>query len=362
MRFLHRKPSHSTRPVCLLIRCVLLLSFVSGCGGLNQAPAPTAPVTASLTPTLTLTPTPTRTLTPIPTKRPALCGGPRVMFILLVGSDARRDTYSIGLADSVRIVRMDFVDATVRVLAFPRDLYVKIPGIEDHNGITRGKLNQAYLYGNPGYNFYEGPGQGPGLLALTLEHNFGAHVDHYVAVNLQTFVKIIDTLGGIDIDLPYEVDGRVKGSRDRDRVFAAGEHHLDGYRTMLLARLRPDGDFRRAEVQSLILKAVAEKALSQDIILKLPELIQDLSDSVQTDLGPVEITQLLCLRTRLNPQDIEFLSFPERLFTNERVRDPVLGNTSIVDADFEILKGYVQRFNDGSWHWPEEPAREKTVP
>jgi LCP family protein required for cell wall assembly len=284
------------------------------------------------------------------------------MFILLVGSDARRDTYNIGLADSMRIVRVDFVDATIRVLPFPRDLYVEIPGIEDHNGITHGKLNQAYLYGNPGYNYYEGPGQGPGLLALTLEHNFGAHVDHYVAVNLQTFVKVIDTLGGIDIDLPYEVDGRVRGSRDRDRLFAAGEQHLNGYRTMLLARLRPEGDYRRAQVQSLILQAVAQKALSREVILKLPELIEDLSGSVQMDLGPAEITQLLCLRTRLDPQEIEFLNFPERLFTNERVRDPVLGNTSIVDADFQILNGYVQRFKEGSWRQPEEPAREKSLP
>jgi anionic cell wall polymer biosynthesis LytR-Cps2A-Psr (LCP) family protein len=131
---------------------------------------------------------------------------------------------------------------------------------------------------------------------------------------------------------------------------------------MLLARLRPQGDFRRAEVQNLILQAAAEKALSKTVILKLPELITDLSDSVQTDLGPVEITQLLCLRTRLDPQRFEFLRFPERLFTNERVRDPVLGNTSIVDADFEILRGYVQRFNEGSWRQPEEPAREKSLP
>jgi anionic cell wall polymer biosynthesis LytR-Cps2A-Psr (LCP) family protein len=117
------------------------------------------------------------------------------MYILLVGSDARRDSYEIGLADSIRLVRVDFVEASVRVLSFPRDLYVEIPEIEDHGGITHGKLNQAFLYGNPGYNYYDGPGLGPGLLGLTLEHNFGATVDHYVAVNLQTFVRIVDTLG-----------------------------------------------------------------------------------------------------------------------------------------------------------------------
>jgi polyisoprenyl-teichoic acid--peptidoglycan teichoic acid transferase len=284
------------------------------------------------------------------------------MFILLVGSDARRDSYVVGLADSMRIVRVDFVDASIQVLAFPRDLYVEIPGIEAHNGITHGKLNQAFLYGNPGYKYYDGPGQGPGLLADTLEHNFGAHVDHYVAVNLQTFVRVIDTLDGIDINLPYEVDGRVKRSKDSSRYFAAGKQHLDGHRTMLLARMRPQGDFRRAEVQNLILEAIARKALSASVILKLPALIEEFRESVQTDLGPAEIGQLLCLRSRLETQEIRFLSFPDGLFESKRVQDAVLGNTSILDADFEVLEDFVHRFNEGLWRQPARPPREEINP
>ena len=248
-----------------MLSICLLLPSVLGCGALNQLRPPTATqtTTPSLTPAPTITQTPTPTRTPTPTAPPVLCGGPPAMFILLVGSDARRDSYAVGLSDSMRLVRVDFIEASIRVLTFPRDLYVEIPEIQDHNGVTHGKLNQAFLYGNPGYNYYEGPGQGPGLLALTLEHNFGARVDHYVAVNLQTFVRIVDTLGGIDIDLPYAIDGRVKASRDPNRYFAAGKQHLDGYRTMLLARLRPQGDLQRTEVQDLILEAITKKALSR---------------------------------------------------------------------------------------------------
>ena len=284
------------------------------------------------------------------------------MYILLVGSDARRDSYEIGLADSIRVVRVDFVEASIRVLSFPRDLYVKIPEIEDHSGITHGKLNQAFLYGNPGYDYYDGPGLGPGLLALTLERNFGATVDHYVAVNIQTFVRIVDTLGGIDITLPYEIDGRVRGSRDPTRYFAAGEHHLDGYRTMLLARLRPQGDLPRAEAQNLILDALANKLVSATAVFRFPELIRSFDDSVQTDLGPTEIGQLLCLRRKMDSQQIDYLSFPESLFENERVRDPVLGSTSILAADFEVLEDYVQRFKDGLWRKPEEHLRDEVTP
>ena len=271
------------------------------------------------------------------------------MFILLVGSDARSDTYRVGLSDSMRVVRVNFVEPRLQILTYPRDLYVEIPEIEDHHKITHGKLNQAYLYGNHGYNYYNGPGQGPGLLALTLDHNFGARVDHYVAINLQTFVRIIDELGGVDIDLPYEIDGRVKKSRDPNRYFPTGKQHLNGYRTMLLARLRPNGDLKRIEIQNLILQAVAEKLFSPSSILVLPELIQSFSKSIQTDLGPAEITKLLCLRTKLDTQNIVFGSFPETLFETGRVHDPVLGNTSILEADFEKLKRFVENFNQGEW-------------
>ncbi len=284
------------------------------------------------------------------------------MFILLVGSDARRDTYAAGLADSMKIVRLDFVEPGIQILSFPRDLYVEIPGIEEHGGITHGKLNQAYLYGNPGFNYYDGEGQGPGLLAETLEYNFGARVDHYVAVNLQTFVRIVDTLGGIDINLPYVIDGRVRGSRDPNRYFGAGENHLNGYRTMLLARLRPQGDFQRSEVQNLILQAFAEKLFSPAAILQLPQLINSFAESVQTDLSPVEIGQLVCLRARLDSQNIDFGAFPENLFENARIQDPVLGNTSILEVDFDLLRMYVRSFNNGTWPRSQEDPRDQISP
>jgi len=131
---------------------------------------------------------------------------------------------------------------------------------------------------------------------------------------------------------------------------------------MLLARLRPQGDFQRAEVQNLILQAFAEKLLGRSAILKFPELIKDFNDSVQTNLGPVEISQLLCLRARLSKQAVEYLSFPESLFKSDRVHDPVLGNTSIQAADFEVLKIYVQKFNEGRWHLSPEHMQDEMNP
>ena len=91
-----------------------------------------------------------------------LCNGPAVMTRLVVGSDERSEDYLYGLADSIRIVRIDFTAPKMMILDVPRDLWVEIPGIADHYGVTHGKLNQAYFFGNPGMGYYDGPGEGPG--------------------------------------------------------------------------------------------------------------------------------------------------------------------------------------------------------
>lgn len=284
------------------------------------------------------------------------------MLILLIGSDARANTYEVGLADAIRLVRVDFVQPRIQLLTFQRDLYVEIPGIESRKGITHGKLNQAYLYGNPGYAYYDGPGQGPGLLALTMEHNFGVHAGHYLAVNMQTFARVVDALGGIEIRLPYVIDGRVEGSKDPNRYFPAGYQSLNGYRTMLLARMRTRGDFQRSEMQNLVLQALAQKFLRPATVEKLPELVKAFSGSVQMDLGIAEVGQLVCLAGKISANDIEFIDFPEELFETTRVQDPVLGYTSIIAADFDVLKAYVKKFEAGTWPETRDEADEWLTP
>jgi LCP family protein required for cell wall assembly len=260
----------------------------------------------------------------------------------------------------MRIVRVDFVYPSVSYLVFQRDLYVEIPGISSHGGITHGKLNQAYLYGNPAMGYFDGLGQGPGLLAATLQHNFEARIDHHVAVNLQSFERIVDHLGGLDIDLPYTIDGRVTRSLDPARYFPAGQQHLDGYRTMLLARLRPNGDLERSRAQDLILQAFAAKLLQPATLARLPALAEAFHGSVQSDLGAPEITALLCLAAMLEPSDLRPLSFPDELLFGARTQDPVLGNTFIWEADFDLLRLYVRHFNEGTW--PDSPlAPESTL-
>ena len=339
-------------------RRMLLLGIVIslwGCQPVALTPSitPTPSATRTLTPTPLTTPTPTVTHSPTP--QPVLCGGPPEMYILVIGSDARNGGYVVGLADAIRLVRVDFRYPSVQVLAFHRDLYVEIPNLQTKTNITHGKLNQAYLYGNPGYAYYKGVDQGPGLMARTLARNFGTRTDHYLAMNLSVFADFVDEVGGLEIDLPETIDGRVKGSKNPDVYFQKGNLKLNGYRTMLLARMRPSGDISRTETQNLILQALATKLLRPSTLVRMPYLAKTLQESVQTDLDTDEIRQLVCLARRLNGQPIEFREFPATLFKNDRVRDPVLGNTSILAADFTVLRQYVQRFMDDRWDELNEP-------
>lgn len=291
-------------------------------------------------------PVPISTLPPI-----GMCGAPPRMNILVVGSDARSDSYLYGLADMIRIVRIDFLTPKVTILEFPRDLWVEIPDIADNiNGQDHEKLNQAYLYGNPGFGYTDDPAQGPGLLARTLTLNFGIQVDHYAAANMRTFVKLVNAVDGIDVTLPDAVDGRTAEDMNSRLVFRSGTLHLDGERALMLARIRIKGGFARADNQNRVLCALRDKVTSPSVITKIPDLITSFQDAVQTDLSPAQLGQLACIGTKIQPGNIVFASFPDEHFKQSRVYDPVFKkNVFAWDVDFEILREYIRQFNDGTW-------------
>jgi LCP family protein required for cell wall assembly len=280
-----------------------------------------------------------------------ICGGPPVMTILAVGTDARGNNYDYGLGDVIRLVRVDFVNPKVTVLEFPRDLWVEIPDIADNlKGQDHEKLNQSYLYGNPGFGYTDDPAQGPGLMARTLTLNFGTNIDHYAAVNMRTFEKIVNAVGGIDINLPHAVDGRTADDRNSRLLFESGQQHLDGPRALMLARIRIKGTFARADNQNRVLCALRDKLTSPKVVTKLPQLIQSFQGAIQTDLTPAQLGQLACLGTQLQPGNIVFASFPEENFTATRIYDPVFkGRVFIWDVDFNIMRDYVAQFNQGTW-------------
>lgn len=308
----------------------------------SPGPSPTSSGLVTLVPTVSF-----------PTNTPvAKCDGPGVMNVLVVGSDARGDNYTYGLADAIRLVRVDFVTPKVTVLEFPRDLWVEIPHIaDDLDGQTHEKLNQAFLYGNPGFKYWDDPSEGSGLLALTLNVNFGAQIDHYLTVNMRTFENIINAVGGIDVNIPNEQVARSAN-------LPVGTSHLNGAEALKLARNREGGTFERADNQNLVLCALRKKLTSPAIITQIPELIEAFQDNIRTDFTPGQISQLACLATQMPPENITLASFPTDIFTQTREFDPVFDKrVAILDADHNILRDYVSRFQSGMWPLPSAPLQ-----
>jgi len=291
------------------------------------------------------------TTTPTITPQP-LCGGPPVMFVLAIGADNGDYTYQYGLADVVRIVRVDFVTPKLTALSMPRDLWVEIPGISDHYEITHGKLNQAYFYGGPGMGYYDGPGFGPGLLARTLQLNFGAQVDHYGAVSMQAFVDIINAVGGIDIYLPTDVDGTPIDSKTENMgYFTAGQHHFNGTQALKFSRIRKRyNDFTRGDFQNMVLCALRKKVLTPEVLPKVPKIIASLQHSILTDLSLEQLSQLACLLPKLDTENIIFTGMPQETFKPGRVYSPQQKDwTYYLEVDNQVVRDYVSRFLSGEW-------------
>jgi LCP family protein required for cell wall assembly len=285
------------------------------------------------------------TNSPQPVEPQPVCGGPPVMYLLGIGADNDYADYLYGLADVIRVARVDFVNTKVTVLTIPRDLWVEFPDIIDKyaDKVTHGKLNQAYLYGGPGMGYYDGPGGGPGLLARTLAHNYGLYVDHYGAVNMTAFVKIVDALGGIDLYLEQDWDGTPIDDITEDMgYFTAGQHHMSGEEALRFSRIRKRySTMARENNQTLVLCAIKDKVLSPSVIGSIPQLINSLIGEIQTDLTPAQISQLTCLLPKLGKDDLQFVSFPDEFMVSGREFDPNLGNTTFV---WNIPKEDIQAF------------------
>lgn len=347
---------------CALLLTIFYMATQIYLGWTQQplGPALDYPTAWELPPTWTASPgasQPTITLAPtisFDTETPASpflpCNDLPTMTILAIGVDARSDEYRYGRADVIRAVRVDFKAQRVSMLQFPRDLWVKIPEVRDNLGTDRQKLNTAYTYGNPGLHFWDHPSQGPGLLARTLDLNFGLQADHYTAINMNVFVDLVDALGGLDITLPDNIDGRSSYDRSERLVFPAGTQHLTGEQALTLARIRNISVFQRESYQNMVMCALQEEIEQPETILKIPAIISSFMDNVQTDLSPEQISQLACLGTTMPRENILFTSFPRELFKNTMVYDPIVKQDVFIwESNFDELSAYVSRFQAGTW-------------
>ena len=209
-------------------------------------PLPTNPSSTATVPVSTSTYEPS---TPIQQQASGLVN------LLLLGSDFSENGRAYR-TDVIILVSVNLSTQTVNVLSIPRDLYVEIPGL----GMER--INAAELYQTQ-IETYTHP---LGLLAETIEYNFGIQIDHIVRVNFDGFRDLIDILGGISIPVDCPISGYQLIQNDdgssqwQMSVLEPGIHNLNGELTLWYARQRIDSsDFERNRRQQIILWTLWQK-------------------------------------------------------------------------------------------------------
>jgi LCP family protein required for cell wall assembly len=208
----------------------------------------------------------------------------RYLNIVLLGSD-KRPSSGAWRTDSMIVVSVDTEQNIVRLLSIPRDLWVYIPG----HGYNR--VNTADLWGELAKK-----GTGPDRVKQTIHYNLGIPIHYYVRVDFQGFIKIIDAVGGIDVDVDCPLP---------DIDLAAGIHHMNGQQALRYARSRKStNDFDRGRRQRKVLMALWEQGLTLDIIPKLPSLWRTMADTFQTDLPLDQVINLAYMGVQLKPQRI----------------------------------------------------------
>lgn len=217
--------------------------------------------------------------------------------ILLLGADLSAADGS-SRTDTIMLVNIDPRTKSASIMSIPRDVKVVIPGY----GID--KINAAFALGD--YNDVQGGGAG--LMIRTIEANFGIPIHAFVQIDFNGFVQMIDTVGGVYVDVPYPIHDASYPAENFNfqRVyFPAGWQHLDGEEALVYARTRhQDGDTSRAARQQQVLLALRDQHLNSDLITQLPKLITDFGDTVRTDISITDAIKLAQLGLEIPRENI----------------------------------------------------------
>lgn len=220
--------------------------------------------------------------------------------IALFGIDAGDD--GVGRSDSIMIATIDTTHKKLKLTSIMRDSYVNIEG----HGLD--KINHAYAFG------------GPELAINTINRNFNLNIKDFVTVNFSSLPKIIDKIGGIDIEVDEEelqyINGYINNVNNINgtsspQITTTGVHHMDGTQAMAYCRIRytTGGDYKRTERHREVLSAIFSK-VAQMSVTQYPSLLNEILPMVETSLKSSDILDLGNEIIKMGIPSIEQERFP----------------------------------------------------
>lgn len=178
------------------------------------------------------------------------------LTVLVMGLDRRKGEGILTRTDTLLLASIDQRARTVSLLSIPRDLYVEIPGFRP------GRINTAFVLGAQRGDAAEGAR----LAMETVSRNLGVAINHYVLVDFDTVIRLIDELGGVTIEVPYAIDDPTfpDGNYGYDPLYIrAGVQEMDGVLALKYMRTRhQDNDFNRSKRQQQVILALRDRLLN----------------------------------------------------------------------------------------------------
>lgn len=223
-----------------------------------------------------------------------------VLNTLLIGSDSM-STGDGGRSDSMILLSLDARHKKIKLTSLMRDIWVTIPGY------GQDRLNASYAFG------------GPQLTIETIARNFGILIDRYAVVDFEGFLNIIDTLGGVDLELTADECAYInKYSQDKHTLRGSGLKHLTGLQALHYSRDRNSigSDYDRTSRQRNLLKSLVNQMKSANLA-QITEILTQIGPLVTTNFKANEIS-------RMATHAMTYLKYPVeefRLPTDDNVRN-----------------------------------------
>ncbi|MCX8061710.1 MAG: LCP family protein [Anaerolineales bacterium] len=263
--------------------------------------------------------------------------------LLVMGLDYRDWAAGEGAprTDTMILFTIDPLSKTAGILNIPRDLWVAIPGFQ------YGKINTAYQLGEA----YKLPGGGPELAMKTVEGLIGVPIDFYAQIDFGAFIKFIDEIGGVKLDIKEPIKVDLLGDNTFKRL-KPGRQVLNGEIALAYARARSTegGDFDRARRQQEVVMAIRNQMLRFDnlprMIAKAPVLYQEFSKGVRTNLSLDQAIRLAWFakdipeenikHAIIGPEQVNFFKTPDGLDALKPMPDKIREIRDQIFADTRL--------------------------
>lgn len=248
----------------------------------------------------------------------------KVTNILLIGVDGSSSDTSLR-SDTMLMVSIDRNNKKIKLTSFLRDTWAVIPSTKSYN-----KLNAACSYG------------GAQLVMDTIEYNYNVKIDHYMLVGFDMFETIIDSVGGIDVEVTEKEAQFMRATARATREIQSGKSvHMNGAQALVYCRIRKlDSDFMRTYRQRKVITALIKKAKTSNP-MTLKKLADTVLPMVQTDMSPMELTKLVFGAPKYIGYDVKSERVPHESTWKSQTKR---GQSVIVtdfDANIQFLKSYL---------------------